>query len=184
MMNLTVTKYDAPLPPIRYKSTLGWSMELPEGWSKMPDASERPLASLRPELFCCDSDWSLGITWTRIRVPSYQAAEQFKSLIEMNGPIPTNDCDAVLASLIPLVGATTKAEALGVASGQRAMEVIKFCTDNKSLPPRFGIDLLVNVENGYIDRLAFYANADIFQMLLPMIKETLRSFRIEPTRAK
>jgi hypothetical protein len=189
-MNMTITNYDTVAPPAMYQSPRGWSIELPTGWSRIPDANPNALVINRPELFCCDDDWSLGITWTRIRVPSYQAMEQFAALVTLNGPVPIADADAVLSGLIPLVGQTTKATAFGLSSGDRAMEVIKLVAENKALPPRLGIDLLVAVGDGkkteslFLDRVSFYANVDVFQPLLPMIKESLHSFRLPVTRAK
>lgn len=190
-MSSVLTVYEAVATSrAHYDSPRGWSIELPTGWRKIPDANERALVVSRPELFCCEDDWSLGITWTRIRVPSYKAMEQFSDLVQLNGVLPTADVDAVLASLLPLVGQTTRATALGIRSGERAMEVIKLITDTRNAPPRLGIDLLVAVGEGrsydalHLDRLSFYANVDVFQPLLPMIKESLHSFRLKPTRAK
>jgi hypothetical protein len=190
-MNMTIASYESVAPPpVIYKSPRGWSIELPTGWSRIADSNPNALVINRPELFCCDNDWSLGITWTRIRVPSYQATEQFNALVTLNGPVPIVDADAVLSGLIPLVGQTTKATALGLTSGERAMEVIKLVAENPALPPRIGIDLLVAAGDGkkteslFLDRISFYANVDVFQPLLPMIKESLHSFRLPTSRTK
>lgn len=191
MMSSVLTAYEAvAVARTKHESPRGWSIELPTGWRKIPDATDKPLVVSRPELFCCDDDWSLGITWTRIRVPSYKAMEQFCDLIQLNGVVPTVDADAVLSSLLPLPGQTTRTTAFGISSGERAMEVIKLITDTKNAPPRLGIDVLIAVGEGktleslYLDRLSFYANVDVFQALLPMIKESLHSFRLSATRPK
>jgi hypothetical protein len=190
-MSTVLSKYEAlATSRSKYESPRGWTIELPTGWKRIPDANQNALVISRPELFCCEDDWSLGITWTRIRVPSYQAMARFCDLIQLNGVIPTIDADAVLSGLLPLVGQTTRATAFGIASGERAMEVIKLVADTRNAPPRLGIDVLVavgqghNLESLYLDRLSFYANVDVFQPLLPMIKESLHSFRLITPRTK
>jgi hypothetical protein len=169
-----------------YTSPYGWSMDLPEGWSKLPNASSNPLApGFRPELFGCDDDWYLSIAWTRIRVSSYRGMEQFMQLAATPGPIPVSDADAVVSQLVPLVGTTTKAEALYTPSGHRAVEIIKLCEGSKSLPPRMGIDLIVDpdLSSTYIDRVSFYAEAAVFPEWLPTIKAALWSLRFPDARA-
>lgn len=168
-----------------YSSPCGWSFELPSGWTKVPEASSNPLSKYRPELFCSESDWSLSITWTRIRVSSHEAMREFTKLVATPGTLPIAEIDRVVSQLVPLVGHTTKAEAVRLSSGHCAAEIIKLSSQPKDLPHRFGVEFLVDpgLDNTYIDKFSFYADATLFPNLLPMVKESLRTVRLSGARS-
>lgn len=175
-------------PTNEYTSPYGYVINLPLGWDKLQDASPAALTSFKPELFACDEDWSLSISWSRIRVPSYEAMDELSALCTFLGVVPAPDADAVVSRLVPLVGVTTKAQVIGLPTGERAIEIIKAVSFSDNEPHRFGMDLLIDPQPRpfrflndsqtlYVDRVSFYADSTRFQTLFPQIKQCLHSIR-------
>lgn len=180
--NMLVTE-----PKNQYVSPDRWKISLPSGWAPMGTVEGQPLNTNRPLVFFDqNSDDKLdppAITWMRADRPvSSEAWLQFSTTTMLSGPVGSREAESATLSAFPVAGNVVEANVVRLPDGNKALELIEEMTDTESgAVSTQGYQLIFSVradEPGplFMQRLVFYCKPDKFKRLLPLVRESARSF--------
>jgi hypothetical protein len=162
----------------RYLSSCGWEISLPTGWHALTMEGDEAAVASDVIVFCCKEQPEQTFSWmVRPQAATKDIASKFVCLSMLEGPVGLNEITELLPSIFPAIGNIYSARIVEGKDGNRALEVYETYEQGDEQKKGFQhISLARKYGKIFFQRIAFYAQADIFESLIANICQSAQSF--------
>lgn len=164
----------------RYKSEYGWSINLPENWTRLSGSRIGVMSSVPAVKFAKREDWDIAFAWI---VRPYPVADSVVTDFAETvvGTLDKNAAANVVKSTFSLVGEIDEAR-IAILDGVHALEVLESYEEDGKTKRGYQLIMPLVVSDHPVDsfqRLCFYAPQDDFAEHLADVIAAVHSFKYD-----